>query len=239
MATAERLHGQVLPIAPPYEDIERWHLVYHLAPFKRRKIAVHYHIDKLRKHAAMFNGRKILSCVTGEAFLPVSYVRTFLPDPPSWEIVEAANTPLHEATCIVPILEDVLRNPARQAFLYAHGKGVSHDYGVNLRWIDYLYRYTFENFARMHALLTRYPIVGPFLWRAWFDGPRSVNEGWLYPGNFFAARCDVLRQMPWKERPVDTRYWIEQLPGYLFHKQCLGNVRSLLRLGSEPAFSAT
>ncbi len=228
MVRVERLHGQILPISPPYGEVKVWHLVYHLAPFKRRKIALHYHLDKLRKHAALFNGRKILSCVTGEAFLPLSYVKTLLPDPRSWEIVVAPNTPLHEATSIVRILDDLFHNPDGRAFMYAHGKGISHKYGMNLRWIDYLYRYTFESFERVNALLTRYPIVGPFLWRAWFDESQSANDGWLYPGTFFAGRCDVFGQMPWKDRPVETRYWIEQLPGHLFHKQYLGNVSNAI-----------
>jgi hypothetical protein len=228
MVALNALNRQALPISPPYEEIEVWHLVYHLAPFKRRKIALHYHLDKLRKYAPLFNGRKILSCVTGEDFLPVSYVKTLLPNPISWQIVPAPNTPLHEATRIVEILDDLLSDPDHQAFMYAHGKGISHEYGVNLRWIDYLYKYTFESFERVNLLLTRYPIVGPFLWRAWFDERRSANEGWLYPGTFFAARCDVMSQMPWKARPVETRYWIEQLPGHLFDKEHLGNVSNAI-----------
>jgi len=55
-----------------------------------------------------------------------------------------------------------------------------------------------------------------------------ADWGWLYPGNFFAARCDVFARMPWKDRPVENRYWLEQLPGYLFHRRYLGNVSNAI-----------
>jgi hypothetical protein len=228
VTTPDRPMGQVLPFSPPYAEVKVWHLVYHLAPFKRRKIALHYHLDQLRKYAFLFNGRKILSCMTGDTFLPVSYVKAHLPNPGSWEIVDAPNNPLHEATSMVRIFDDLFQHPDDQAFMYAHGKGISHEYGINAKWIEYLYEYTFGSFDRVNALLTRYPIVGPFLWRAWFDEPRSINDGWLYPGTFFAARCEVFSRMPWRERPIETRYWLEQLPGYLFHKQYLGNVSNAI-----------
>jgi hypothetical protein len=99
---------------------------------------------------------------------------------------------------------------------------------MNAKWIEYLYKYTFGSFERVNRLLTQYPIAGPFLWRGWSDQQESVNEGWLYPGNFFAARCDVFSRMAWKENLPDSRYWLERLPGFLFHKKYLGNVSNAI-----------
>src|ERR1700739_3747205 len=99
-----------LPISPPYPEIKLWHLVYHLAPFKKNKITLHHHLGQLRKYASLFNGRKILSCMTGDELLPVSYLSGYLPDAASWEIVDAPNNFLQEATSIVRIFDDLLRD---------------------------------------------------------------------------------------------------------------------------------
>ena len=229
MFLPNRSLGQVLPISTPYPEIKVWHLVYHLAPFKKNKITLHYHLGQLRKYCSLFNGRKILSCMTGEAFLPLSYVRSCLPDAATWEIVDAPNNPLQEATSIIRIFDDLFHDTQGQAFMYAHGKGMSRPYGVWTKWIERLYEYTFGSFDRVNSLLTRYPVAGPFLWR---DG----NGRWLYPGTFFAARCDVFSKMPWRERPVKSPGWLEELPDHLFHKKYLGNVSNailLLAIGTE------
>lgn len=228
MVLSHRLDGQVLPAGAPFPEIKTWHLVYHLAPFKKKKIRLHHHLDQLRKYSPLFNGRKIMSCVTGDAFLPPSFIRSCLADPRSWEFVEAPNSDLHEATSIVGILDDLLRHPADQAFMYGHGKGVSREADADAKWIDQLYKYTFGNFERINALLTQYPIAGPFLWRAWSDQSQSPDDGWLYPGSFFAGRCDVLSRMPWRDELPDSRYWLERLPGRLFHKKYLGNVSNAI-----------
>jgi hypothetical protein len=233
LLTSEWAHGpgqtadQVLPISPPYPEIKVWHLVYHLAPFKKNKITLHYHLGQLRKYASLFNGRKILSCMTGDRLLPPSYVRGWLVDAATWEIVDAPNNPLQEATSIVRIFDDLLRDPADQAFMYAHGKGLSRPHGVFAKWIERLYEYTFGSFDRINSLLTSYPVAGPFLW---VDCPeqQSANERWFYPGTFFAARCDVLSKMPWRNRPVASPGWLEELPSYLFDKQYLGNVSNAI-----------
>ena len=228
MPLPDERSGQVLPIAPPFPEIKTWHLVYHLAPLKKRRIRLHYHLEQLRRYYRLFNGRKILSCMTGSAFLPMSYIKPNLPDPNTWEIVEAPNSPLHEGTSMVAILEDLLHDSPDHAFMYAHGKGVSRAPGENHKWIEYLYKYTFGSFDRLKELLTQYPIAGPFLWRAWSDPETPTDEGWLYPGTFFAVRFDVLSRMPWRERPVEDRYWMEQLPGHVFQKKYLGNVSNAI-----------
>jgi hypothetical protein len=235
MTLPDRLLGQVLPISPPYPEIKVWHLVYHLAPFKRNKITLHYHLGQLRKYCSLFNGRKILSCMTGDEFLPPSYARGCLPNATTWEIVDAPNNPLHEATSIIRIFDDLFHDTDDQAFMYAHGKGMSRPYGVWTKWIERLYEYTFGNFDRVNLLLTRYPIAGPFLWRDWSEQQESVNGRWLYPGTFFAARCDVFSKMRWKERPVESRGWLEELPGHLFHKKYLGNVSNAILDPLPPA----
>ena len=228
MTPSDRLAAQELPICAPYPEIKVWHLVYHLAPFKKKRIRLHYHLEQLRKYSSLFNGRKILSCVTGDAFLPPSYVRSNLADTRNWEIIDAPNSPLHEATSIIRIFDDLLLNVSDQAFMYGHGKGMSREINMNAKWIEYLYKYTFGSFERVNLLLRQYPVAGPFLWRAWSDQQASVNEGWLYPGNFFAARCDVLSRMNWREMLPDSRYWLERLPGFLFHKKYLGNVSNAI-----------
>jgi hypothetical protein len=219
--------GQTLPISPPYPEIKVWHLVYHLAPFKKNKITLHHHLGQLRKHYSLFNGRKILSCMTGDAFLPLSYIRGYLPDAASWEIVDAPNNPLQEATSIVRVFDDLLRDADDQAFMYAHGKGMSRPPEAWTKWIERLYEYTFGSFARVNSLLTGYPIAGPFLWVDW-PGQQKPNGHWFYPGTFFAARCDVLSKMAWRTRPVESPGWLEELPGYLFDKKYLGNVSNAI-----------
>ena len=228
MTLRRRSSDQVLPISPPYHEIKVWHLVYHLAPFKRNRITLHYHLGQLRKYGSLFNGRKILSCMTGDAFLPPSYVRGSLPDPATWEIVDAPNNPLHEATSIIRIFDDLLHDTDDQAFMYAHGKGMSRPQGVWTKWLEYLYEYTFGSFDRVNALLTGYPVAGPFLWSDRPEQHESSNGRWLYPGTFFATRCDVLSRMPWRERPVASAGWLEELPGDLFHKRYLGNVTNAI-----------
>lgn len=228
MTEPDRLAARMLPLPPPYPKIEVWHLVYHLAPFKKRKIRLHFHFNQLRKYSSLFNGRKILSCMTGNRFLPLSYVKGNLPDAGTWEILDAPNSPLHEGTSILPILDDLLRDSDGQAFMYAHGKGVSKEYSADAKWIENLYKYTFGSFDRINLLLTQYPIAGPFLYRDWLDHKGSLSEGWQYPGTFFAARCDVFRKMPWRQKPLESRYWMEQLPGHLFHKEHLGNVSNAI-----------
>jgi hypothetical protein len=215
-----------LPISPPYAEIKVWHLVYHMAPFRKNKITLHHHLGQLRKYCSLFNGRKILSCMTGDAFLPPSYVRGYLPDAATWEIVDAPNSPLQEATSITRILDDLLRDTEDQAFMYAHGKGMSRPPDAWTTWIDRLYEYTFGSFDRMNSLLTRYPVAGPFLWVEWPE--RKPNGHWFYPGTFFAARCDVLSRMPWRTRPVESPGWLEELPGDLFDKKYLGNVSNAI-----------
>ena len=227
--------GQVLPIAPPYPEIKVWHLVYHLAPFKKNKITLHHHLGQLRKYASLFNGRKILSCMTGDEFLRVSYVRGYLADAATWEIVEAPNSPLQEATSIVRILDDLFHDTDDQAFMYAHGKGMSRPVGIWTKWVERLYEYTFGSFDRVNSLLTGYPVAGPFLLLDRPQKQKSVSERWLYPGTFFAARCDVLSRMPWRERPVDSHGWLEELSGDLFHKQYLGNVSNAILAPAPPA----
>lgn len=247
-----------------YEPRPRWesglvrNLIYHIAPASGNGVWQR-NVAQLLKRIDLFNGRRVVAIVTGQA-RRLDYRAEFELDPPDrvkealaghvHEFIELPNDPkLREVVTFLPLLERVATtNPAEITF-YGHAKGVTRPVndGVTVhRWADLMYETCLDYPALVEDHLSRLPITGTF--KKVVHGFAGSASAWHYSGAFFWLRNSAVFSRPdW--RRVDRQWWgNEAWPGLhftpdeagcLFHQG--GQEMDLFRMGYlrgtvEPAY---
>lgn len=197
----------------------RRNLLFHLYPIRGKW---HWHADRLRKVAPLFNGRKLVAVATSDHCDPWEAVADALP---GFEVLAVRNDPsLREVATFEPLFGSMTPAPD-EVTLYAQGKGVTHDFDpVFMRWTEILYETLCDHWPAVEDVLRRYPLAGSFLkvGRGWADF-ESLSE-WHYSGSWFWFRNRELLSKPdW--RRID-RFWsgIEPYPSLHFGAEEAGVV---------------
>ena len=120
-----------------------------------------WNCDRLLEHAALFNGRRIVSVVTDGSTDCVDDVRHYLRDFTDEILTFRNNSKLREVVSWVPMLERLERNQSDQDVTFScHAKGVRHNVQTDsqssslFRWAAAMYETLLPNdFEEVRKLL--------------------------------------------------------------------------------------
>lgn len=193
----------------PYGEITRRNLLFYLLPLRHSLKVWQWHVEQLRKHLPLFNGRKIITVATpGDgnklAIESIEDVReAFGEDASLVEFIERPNdSTLWEMPAFAEMLGLVKSTDRHEASFYFHAKGVRRAKQDAIRlWCEEIYRH---NLGRaddaMEALrywkaagIARSPTTPG-------KGALGYDCGWHFAGTGFWFRHDALFALDgWKE----------------------------------------
>lgn len=196
------LHGKV----------NKRHLIYHVLPVSNG--VWQKGVDQLKKRWSLFNGRKIISVMSGSPVMeqvdgnegilappklipldPIKMVKDYLPK--GCEVVESINDSTKWELSSWSVLWDSVLNSIdpTDAVLYAHAKGVTRRANSPCHpWAELMYTLALDYWDLIQEKLTKYPIVGSLIkWGRFFRPPLTASA-WHYHGNFFWARAGDIKQ---------------------------------------------
>jgi hypothetical protein len=188
--------------------------LYHVYPLPGEAGQVwRQRLGMLLRRASLFNGKRVISCMTGARLEPPSAVRA-LAQPAGFDVVELENHPgLREARTLIELLPRFESDDPHRVLFFGHAKGVTRQAELGNAchpWAILCHEITLDYWPLVEHRLGRHPIVGPFkkVGPA-FQGSRSA---WHYSGSFFWARSADLFGRDW--RGVDRKWFgVESTPG--------------------------
>lgn len=240
-------HGTVCPCGKchgckDYENDEpdgSNHLLMHVMPVKWNNVWQRS-IDQVKMRLSMFDGRKVIACVTKSAATTMELdgpdaVREYVHGT-GIEVIEVENNKSLREVATWPKLWNVVeqfKNTQDRVF-YCHAKGVTRPWnpGVTVHpWARLLWGGNLHSRSMVKHSLEQFPITGMFKKVGWgFGGSKS---SWHYSGSFFWIRCEEAFKFD-RVRRIDNYWWgNESWPGIHFppeHAGCLfleGRVPSL------------
>jgi len=221
---------------PPFDPIYRRNLIFHLYPNKRNTAWIE-NLNQLQKRWPLFNGRRVIACVTGPGLVPIKHVRQHVAG--DAEIMDLPNDPrLRETATFLWLLRAIRSLHRDEATFYAHTKGASpHNASISQKalaiqlWRDRMY----------HELLDRWPDVGRALESAAVCGtfkidysnfpehvmrsPTGLEWGnWHYAGTFHWFRHDCIFRNPHWSAIADDPYAVEMWLGALIDTRLAASV---------------
>lgn len=209
------------------------HLLFHLYPLREGQ-RWRWHAEQLRQRIGLFNGQRILAVATDERTESYATVCQVMGDLFSDGFTLANDPQLREVATFEKLLGRVATTDPGHVCLYAQGKGVTRPTDPAVcRWAEVLYETCLDHWPRVEALLSRYPLAGPFkkLGLGW---PKHSASAWHYSGSWCWFRAaDVFVLPDW--RRIDP-FWagIEAWPslhfdarqaGALFHENSVRAMR--------------
>lgn len=178
-------------------------------------------VERLNRHAHIFNGRKIVLVKEGPGTVDFDTVKAAFRF--EAEFRRVPNDPvLGEVTGFVAALRELHSLDPNEATFYAHTKGVSRANdpkkleSIRL-WRNTMYRECLGNPERIEATLAQYACCGCFKFEKPFplDLDPSNSSTWHFSGTFFWFRHDKLFSTTWDEvQPI--RHGIEVYLGSKF-----------------------
>lgn len=200
------------PAAPPPGSLPETHrfttrdCLYHVYPLAAAAAVWRRTLGMLLRRSALFNGRKLISCMTGPRLEPADEVRR-LAQPAGFGVVEIFNDPkLRETKTLLELLPRFQTADPRRALFFGHAKGVTRpdNAGVTCHpWAAMCHEISLDYWPLVESQLRQKPITGPFkkLGRG-FTGSASA---WHYSGSFAWFRSADLFARDW--RRVDRQWW--------------------------------
>lgn len=198
-------------VRPAAGDVR--HLIFHVYPVGERW---RWHLEVLRKHMSLFNGRRIVAVATGPGTASAAEVAGELAGL-GVEVFGVPNNPDLREMASYPLLMERLsdyRSPGDCHF-YGHTKGVvSTAWGsAATRWADAMYEALLGHWPAVAAELRDHSCVGIFK-RNW-QGPVRTRARWHYSGSFRWVRNADCFARDWGTM---DQTWLgsETHPGLLF-----------------------
>lgn len=198
------------------------HLLFHMWPVKEPPVW-RWHVEQLKRYAPLFNGKRILACVTDGQSERIDTIKTAVAGLFD-DVIELPNNPsLREVATFEPLFSRVVSLSPRDAILWAHSKGTMRRNTSSpvRRWAELQYE-LYMDWPRVGPLLQRYPTVGAF--KKIGRGFTESRSDWHYSGSWFWVRSrDLFAQPNWRE--ID-RHWygIEPYPSLHFSSDEAGCV---------------
>jgi hypothetical protein len=190
----------------------RRNLLYHLLPVRGRW---QWHAAQLIPRLGLFNGRKIIAVLTGDAIDRTTNRGAVVLDPPDvvepafpgCEFVRIANDPARrELVSFLPLFSSL--DPAEgDVTLYAQSKGVTRPVeSTSRRWTEILYETHLDYWPLVERLLATRPLAGAFKkigrgWdgNGWTDREFKSASDWHYSGSWLWFRNkDVFGVPGWR-----------------------------------------
>lgn len=195
---------------PQRPAIERRNLIYYLLPLYHPDGVWQWHVEQLRKHLHLFNGRRVVWIAAkpdGDnslAIEPAAKVRAaFGDDAASIEFIEQPNDPtLWERAAFLELLSRVASPAANEATFYFHAKGVRRAKQDAIRpWCEEIYRHNLGRCDDAMEALRYWSCAG--IARGITDadrGRKGSHIGWQFAGTGWWFRHDAIFTLPdWRE----------------------------------------
>jgi hypothetical protein len=183
-------------------------LIYFICPLRP---VWRWNVSRLKDYWGMFNGRKIISIVTGAGFETPDAVQREFEGCDAEFIIKENNWYLGETVSFLDALEKLKGSDS--VTFYAHAKGVSHEGSIveTIRqWADAMYVLNLSSSDLIEKLMGKYSSVGCFRNRG-----RHGGADWHYSGTFFWLDNQKLFCKDWK-RIEQSRFGVEGYPGIHF-----------------------
>lgn len=202
----------VAPAPPAITDpVTTRDVLYHLYPLPGEAGAVwRQRLGMLLRRAVLFNGRKVISCMTGSRLEHPRAVRE-LAEPHGFEVIEVANDPaLREAKSLIELLPTFHSLDPHRALFFAHAKAVTRpaDRGNACHpWALVCHEVCLDYWPLVERTLQKHPVAGPFkkVGPA-FAGSRS---SWHYSGGVYWLRsADLFGRRAWRD--VERRWFASE-----------------------------
>lgn len=198
------------PTYRPLQNPTR-NLIFHVYPLRGAEWNWYHHLDTIRDHASLFNGKMVVAIVEGLGLAPPSEVQSRLSGLPNVEWIIKRNSKQAETVTAVDLLRAVKTDDPNTITLRGHCKGVTHRRdGVEQPWAQLLWETCLDIDAVQDALASHI-----------FAGPLKSHQplvsrkpgDWFYAGSFFWFRSDIF-QRDWTYTTPD-RWFIEYFPSHV------------------------
>lgn len=189
------------------------HLLFHICPLIPKRETWQKHIDSIRSHVHLFDGKVVIGVVKGAGLESPELVQEIMSGIPVTDWVIEDNTPTHESVTFVKMLERVQFEPG--ITFRGHCKGVSHPLGkVEHEWSDVMWKICMDTESVDKAMETHV-----------FAGAFKIQEGasrepdayrWFFAGTFFWFQNAAVFARNWRaEHREWDRWYAEWWPGDL------------------------
>lgn len=191
----------------------RRNLYYFICPLRE---IWRWNVNRLKSFWPIFNGRKVISIVTGEGLENPDLVKRSFDDPDVEFITTENNWFLGETVSFIRGLELFYPEASDEITFYAHAKGVSHaEDKVDLvrRWADAMYVLNLSSIPLVESLMDRHNAMGCFR--------KKVKHGgasWHFSGTFFWFKNSALFARDWRDIEM-SRFGTEGYPGRQFAEE--------------------
>lgn len=212
---AEAISGVIpgVPFCKPLVNPTR-SLIFHLYPKTGAEWNWHWHIEQIRKYAAVFNGRICIGVAVGKETATMEAVQELFTGIPVANWFKAENNKLAETNTHTEMLEAVQTDDENAIVFRYHTKGVTHSQNSPEQiWAEIMWA------ANMHLPSVEDALASHLTCGVMRSQTKLVNK---MPGRFFYAgsaywmRCREVFRRDWKYKD-GSRWWVEYVPGHLFN----------------------
>lgn len=189
------------------------HMIFHICPLIRGGESWRKHVNNIRTHAHLFDGKIVIGIVHGEGLESPEVVQEAIKDIPVTDWIIEQNTATHESTTFVKMLEVIQFEPG--ITFRGHCKGVSYTPGrVEHEWADVMWE-TCMNIRAVDKAMETHIFAGSF----------KIQEGascepdayrWFFAGTFFWFQNETVFKRNWRADHQEwDRWYVEWWAGDL------------------------
>lgn len=190
-------------------------LIFHIYPKLGAEWNWHDHIDRIRAHQHLFNGKIAIAVVTGPNLASHQEVMDLMKDIRVTDWVLKQNTLLAETGTMIDLLKIVKTDDQNTITFRGHCKGVTHSRsGHEQPWADMMWRSCMD-ISSVEDALASHIMAGSF--KCHYPIVQGIKSQWFYAGTFYWFRSDIFKR-DWEHiRP--TRWYIESWPEIVCDEQ--------------------
>jgi hypothetical protein len=184
-------------------------LIFHIYPKIGAEWNWHEHIERIRRHQHLFNGKIAIAVVTGKGLAAPENVTRLMDGIRVTDWVIAENTRLGETVTMTDLLRIVKTDDPNTITFRGHCKGVTHRKdGIEQPWAEMMWRACMD-IQSVEDALASHTMAGALKCHRPLVANRKGE--WFYAGTFYWFRNREIFQRDW-ERTEPTRWYIEAWP---------------------------
>jgi hypothetical protein len=191
------------------------HLIFHIYPKLGAEWNWHWHIEQIRKHAHLFNGKICIGIGVDKGTATAEEVQKLMEGIPVDHWVIAQNTKrMAETATHVRMLEH-LQTDDRNALIFRyHTKGVTHQrHSMEQKWAALMWEVNMDLISVHDALQSHLTCGAMRSQKPLVKRPGSGN--FFFAGSAYWMRAKEVFERDWRSTEPD-RWWVEYVPAHLF-----------------------
>jgi hypothetical protein len=219
------------PATDPFDGPITRNLIYHIGPYSGNGMWQR-NVGELLKRVGLFNGRKVVSIVTGTGMDSPELVKQSFAAVPDVEFLVVENNPnIREVVSFEPLMSRVQSLDRNEVTFFAHSKGVTREVsaGVTVHsWTDMMYATCLDYWPLVEKALSSHALAGSF--KKLGKGFQGSVSRWHYSGTYYWLRHSAVFSRAWSV--IDKKWWgTESWPGVHFQPD---EAACLFRSGTVP-----